>query len=247
MNTQKNTFVRRKDIPSQTLLELYQKSAYLCNICRRVGYRVEVAHIYGYNEGKSPRTVPEKIHNHSYDNLILLCKSCHYDVDFGYKSSISADELKAIKKAHEDWVHNCFNPNNTNQNFIISINRTFDFNGIKNACFQSTGTLIHTKVSDLSELIECLREYSPINYPFGYQELDECMKLIIAQYEVLNKDIHRHFDLNINTGYFNMKIESKKELGFNSNLGVIEIESRLSQLYDLLNNWLCLSKKYNLL
>lgn len=247
MNTQKAIPVSRKKIEKKIWLILHQKSAHLCNICKEIGRAVEVAHIYGHGGNKSPRTIPEKEHDNSYENLILLCEFCHYDVDFGYKSSISADELRFIKKGHEDWVHNCFNPNNTNQNFIISINRTFDFNGIKNACFQSTGTLIHTKVSDLSELVECLREYSPINYPFGYQELDECMKLIIAQYEVLNKDIHRHFDLNINTGYFNMKIESKKELGFNSNLGVIEIERGLSQLYDFLNNWLCLSKKYNLL
>ena len=64
----------------------------------------EMAHISG-KEPNSPRyisTMSEKERN-SYENLILLCGSCHKKID-AQTNKYSVEELHRIKMEHEKWI-----------------------------------------------------------------------------------------------------------------------------------------------
>lgn len=64
----------------------------------------QIAHIVGYGKN-GPRSNPAYPINkiNSYENLILLCPTCHTTVD-NQSSEYSAEALYEIKTNHESWV-----------------------------------------------------------------------------------------------------------------------------------------------
>lgn len=66
----------------------------------------QMAHIIplGPKENRYDRAYPDDKKN-SYENLILLCPTHHTEVDAG-KSTVTAEQLRAMKTRHEEWVQN---------------------------------------------------------------------------------------------------------------------------------------------
>ncbi len=104
----------KKEIPKRVMKILWGRSGSKCTICRvnlieegtdgNIYPIGEVAHIEGENIG-SARYNSYIIENDrsKYENLILLCPSCHTKVDNDIKE-YTIERLKQIKKAHEDWI-----------------------------------------------------------------------------------------------------------------------------------------------
>ena len=102
----------KRSIPPKAIKLLWGKSHNRCAICKvRVieekkegsPYPVGImAHIEGENPG-SARYNPELDYpeKHGYENLILLCPTCHTKVDNDPKT-YTVDKLKQIKKDHEE-------------------------------------------------------------------------------------------------------------------------------------------------
>ena len=101
----------KKQISAKAIKLLWGKSHNRCAICKTVlimeknegsPYPVgEMAHIKGENPG-SARFNPELDYpkKNSYENLILLCPTCHTKVD-NDPNTFSVEKLKQIKKEHE--------------------------------------------------------------------------------------------------------------------------------------------------
>ncbi len=104
--------VSKKNISQKTIKLLWGKSHNRCAICKTIlverkeegiSYPVGVmAHIEGENPG-SARFNPELDYpeKNSYENLILLCPTCHTKVD-NDPQTYSVERLKEIKRAHEE-------------------------------------------------------------------------------------------------------------------------------------------------
>ena len=102
----------RKPILQKAIKLLWGKSHNRCAICKTVlimekkegsSYPVgEMAHIEGENHG-SARFNPELDYpeKNNYDNLILLCPTCHTKVDKD-PETYTVEKLKQIKKEHEE-------------------------------------------------------------------------------------------------------------------------------------------------
>lgn len=114
MNLKKARYVR---INIRT--ELWGRAAGRCqfNGCNKILYRSSVtkepgnfsdeAHIYAFSE-HGPRGHDKMQANNDYlniiDNLLLVCKSCHYNIDKNKGKGYSVELLQKWKKEHEDRV-----------------------------------------------------------------------------------------------------------------------------------------------
>lgn len=72
----------------------------------------QIAHIKGEKPGKNNKRASARYdanmnnkERNSYDNLILLCPSCHKIVD-GQPQTYTVEILQKIKKDHEEWIIN---------------------------------------------------------------------------------------------------------------------------------------------
>jgi hypothetical protein len=104
----------KKKIPEKEIKVLWGKSGHLCAICREllIQYRKdgscnpigEMAHIKGENPGSAryDATMTD-IERCKYDNLILLCPTCHTKIDTDI-DRYNVELLKQIKKEHEQWI-----------------------------------------------------------------------------------------------------------------------------------------------
>ncbi len=99
-------------IPPKIIKVIWAKSGGRCAICKTEiimkgkennPYPIgEVAHIEGLNPN-SPRYNPYMKDRNSYDNLILLCPTCHTKIDRN-PDYYTVEKLKQIKYDHESWV-----------------------------------------------------------------------------------------------------------------------------------------------
>lgn len=104
--------LKKQPIPIKAIKLLWGKSHNRCAICKTelvavkqegISYPVGVmAHIEGENPGSARYNpdldYPEK---NSYENLILLCPTCHTKVD-NDPQTYTVEKLKEIKKKHEE-------------------------------------------------------------------------------------------------------------------------------------------------
>lgn len=103
-----------RNIPQQVIKSLWSRSGGRCAMCKTeiilqekennpspIG---EMAHIKGLNS-ESARYDPNMSdeERNSYENLIILCPTCHTKID-KYPSEYTSEKLKQIKIEHEKWV-----------------------------------------------------------------------------------------------------------------------------------------------
>ncbi|WP_336369268.1 HNH endonuclease [Rahnella perminowiae] len=67
----------------------------------------EMAHVIGRKLG-APRAV-ESSGPDTYDNLILLCPTCHTHIDKSPEGTYSKEEILEWKRQHEEFIANAFN------------------------------------------------------------------------------------------------------------------------------------------
>lgn len=103
---------KRRSIPSEIIRELYVKSGNRCAKCKNALYTDtgswigEVAHIEAVNPGGArynPMLNAEQIN--SFDNLILLCRNCHKEIDSNARM-YTVGFLKDLKYESERLVIN---------------------------------------------------------------------------------------------------------------------------------------------
>jgi hypothetical protein len=106
---------RRPAIPETTAKALYARSGNRCALCQRkitelpskegdkiVNYG-KIAHINAVSsDGPRGLTEVPKRHLNTYENLILVCGNCHDKID-AKEVTYTAQELRRIKRAHEDY------------------------------------------------------------------------------------------------------------------------------------------------
>lgn len=104
----------KKSIPVTIAKMLYANSAGHCSICRidlvletekdglkQIG---EMAHIAGENEGSARYDVTmTDEQRYAYDNLLLLCPTCHSTID-NAPDSYPVAKLKEYKQKHESYI-----------------------------------------------------------------------------------------------------------------------------------------------
>jgi ferredoxin len=103
----------KKNIPQKQLKVLWCKSGNRCSICRKMLVEEsenqifpigENAHIQGENPASArynPSMTDEE--RNIYDNLILVCPTCHTLIDNDVKK-YTVEYLKQEKAGHEKWV-----------------------------------------------------------------------------------------------------------------------------------------------
>lgn len=104
----------RKSISDKNIKLLWGQSGKKCPLCKVVIIEEgktgnpfpvgEMAHIEGENEGAArynPKMTADQ--RADYQNLILLCPTCHTKIDNDIQE-YTIDKLKKIKKEHEKWV-----------------------------------------------------------------------------------------------------------------------------------------------
>lgn len=111
----------KKSIPRRDMKILWGRSSYKCAICRTnlieekrennqyiIG---EMAHIKGENLNSArydPHMTDEE--RNGYDNLILLCPTCHAKIDAD-PQTYTVEILKQKKTEHEKWVEESLREN----------------------------------------------------------------------------------------------------------------------------------------
>ena len=110
--------LKRKPTPRTTLF-LYTRAGGRCefdgcneyllenDVTGTAGNFAEQAHIYGFKEkaargGEPGRPYAEEIN--AVDNLILLCKTCHHEIDNVRPQDFTVETLRRFKQDHEDRV-----------------------------------------------------------------------------------------------------------------------------------------------
>jgi len=108
----------RRKIPSHIQKAVLLRSGNRCAICKTelatieencVHIIAEIAHIIGYSS-EGPRgscDLPESALN-NYENLIVVCSSCHTKID-NAEERYTVEKLKEIKIEHENWVKSRLN------------------------------------------------------------------------------------------------------------------------------------------
>lgn len=107
-----------RKIPSHVQKAVLLRSGNRCAICKTelatieedcIHLIAEIAHIIGYrSEGPRGRCdLPESYLN-DYDNLIVVCSSCHTKIDKA-EGKYTVEKLKEIKREHEKWVQERLN------------------------------------------------------------------------------------------------------------------------------------------
>ena len=93
---------------SVVIAKLFARAGGLCSRCKTNLFQEEVkigemAHIIGQSNDGPRGNEPYEEDRDSYDNLILLCSICHTIVDNNIEN-YPVDELRTIKRDHENWV-----------------------------------------------------------------------------------------------------------------------------------------------
>ena len=90
-------------ITSKTRKELWAKSGNRCAICKKGSFIIgDECHIIS-SSAEGPRHKPGIEDYDSYENLLLLCKNHHREIDENC-ASYTEELLHYIKTSHENWV-----------------------------------------------------------------------------------------------------------------------------------------------
>ena len=109
---------KQRSYSNKTIKILYANAAGRCSKCHRpiiIGEKKsaqigQIAHIYPFGELNSPRyseiqqdNFPQELKNDE-SNLILLCPSCHSEID-AIPEKFPAQKLIEMKQEHTEWVN----------------------------------------------------------------------------------------------------------------------------------------------
>lgn len=128
------------NISTKIRKELWGKAAGRCSICKKKiilddDVRSNISnecHIISPKEN-GPRHI-EGINNYnSYDNLILLCRNHHAEVDNNV-NKYTVDKLKEIKKQHEKYVNDCLKSGTVSSIVMTKINNGKEFGNLLWGC-----------------------------------------------------------------------------------------------------------------
>lgn len=109
----------KRNITEKETRILFALSAGRCNICNKScvihpltkgkGNFAERAHIYDYSLKADVRPVPPRdMKEHltsTMDNILLLCRECHQEIDKERPEEWPVEKLQKWKKRHEDKIH----------------------------------------------------------------------------------------------------------------------------------------------
>lgn len=204
---------------------LFSKSAGLCNLCKQhVPHIAERAHIIAHS-ADGPRGDTQFIGNkNSYNNLILLCPSCHSEVDKN-PQNYPVDKLRNIKLQHEQGVSSKLSSySQARQNDIWCIQQLVDHG---NLCYipefiNYLPTSVDLRVLDWFDVFNVLSQ-RPAIYPFSDERLQYKFSNFIQKFEQLweliegNTLNHPHFgqaemDFIIRRQYQHIEFERNKEI-----------------------------------
>ena len=108
-------------ISDKTRKDLWAKSGNRCAICKKEFFTSidtddfnigEECHIVS-SSPNGPRHIEDYGDYDSFDNIILLCRNHHKEIDDPANFRIyTVEKLSEIKKEHEKWVEKCLDTNN---------------------------------------------------------------------------------------------------------------------------------------
>lgn len=204
---------------------LFSRSAGRCNICKKdVPHIAERAHIIAHSS-TGPRGSIQFIENiNSYDNLILLCPSCHSEVDKN-PQNYPVEKLRDIKLQHEQHVSlQLSSYSQARQNDIWCIKQLVEHGKL---CYISKfinclPISVDLSVLDWCDVFEELSHY-PALYPFSDDRLQDYFNNFIQNFEQLWELVeggtlnHPHFgqaerDFTIRRLYQHIEFERNKEI-----------------------------------
>ncbi|MCW9717269.1 HNH endonuclease [Avibacterium sp. 21-599] len=204
---------------------LFSRSAGRCNICKEdVPHIAQRAHIIAHSTD-GPRGDIQFIGNiNSYDNLILLCPSCHAEVDKSPKN-YPVDKLRNIKLQHEQYVSSQLDScSQIRQNDIWCIKQLVDHGNLCHVSefINSLPTSVDLRVLDWLDVFNVLSQ-RPAIYPFSDERLQCYFNNFIQKFKQLWELVygctlnHSHFsqaemDFIIRRQYQNIEFQRNEEI-----------------------------------
>ena len=176
----------RPTISASIQKRLYSESAGMCNLCRnRVNELNEVAHIIAHSpNGPRGNSECNTEFVNSYENLILLCPTCHRKVDDN-PNKFPVNFLINKKQEHINYVVNQFNHQSTHRDSDIFCIRAFIKYGELNKLAEYIYYLpnsFNTRFINLPSFIDSLRLDTPSALPFNDSELNNYFKKFYDTY-----------------------------------------------------------------
>jgi alr3663 protein len=181
--------MRRLSIPASIQKRLYSESAGMCNLCRnRVNELNEVAHIIAHSPN-GPRGNSEYNTEfiNSYENLILLCPTCHREVDDN-PDKFPVDFLMIQKQEHISYVVNQLDRQSVHRNSDIFCIRAFIEYGELNKLAEYIYYLpnsFNTRFITLPSFIDSLLLDIPSALPFNDSKLNNYFEKFYNTYHEL--------------------------------------------------------------
>jgi len=170
-------------ISNQDIKKLYALSAGKCNLCKislfpnRQNIHIgEMAHIIA-KSSQGPRGIGEQQNNNSYENLILLCPTCHTKVDKA-PSIYTKEYLYKTKQNHENNIQNRINnPIKDRQEDIKALNMLMKF----------------WNFTDLVRIITTLPEYVNLDILNIYNVFDKFQIAFPQHVPFYDSELQRNF------------------------------------------------------
>lgn len=180
------------NIPTKARKELWGKAAGRCSICNRRLTLNDDCHTNISNEchivsekKNGPRHIEGLSDYNSYDNLILLCRNHHAEVDTNV-NKYTIEELKKIKRRHEKNVDEQLKSDNIVLMVMSKINNGREFGDLLWGCHSfdiftdvSTESLIRVKdelYENIQNLLNIQDELSLTDKNNIYEDLDLILK-----------------------------------------------------------------------
>lgn len=180
------------NIPAKIRKELWGKAAGRCSICNRRLTLNDDCHTNISNEchivsekKNGPRHIEGLSDYNNYDNLILLCRNHHAEIDTNV-NKYTIEELKKIKRQHEKYVDEQLKSDNIVLMVMSKINNGREFGDLLWGCHYfnifddgSTESLIRVKdelYENIQNLLNIQDELSLTDKNNIYENLDLILK-----------------------------------------------------------------------
>lgn len=179
----------RPTISASIQKRLYSESAGMCNLCRnRINELNEVAHIIAYSpNGPRGNIEFDAEFINSYENLILLCPTCHKKVDDN-PDKFPVNFLINKKQEHINYVINQFNHQSTHRNSDIVCIRAFikygNLNNLAKYIYYIPNSF-NTNFLCLPDFIDNLLLDIPSALPFNNSKLNDYFEDFYETYNEL--------------------------------------------------------------
>lgn len=187
--------------------KLYSESAGMCNLCKkRVNELNVVAHIIAYSpHGPRGDTACDAEFINSYENLILLCPTCHREVDAD-PDKFTADFLINQKQRHISYIDDQLDQKSARRNSDVFCIRKFiecgDLNNLA-GYIRFLPNSFDTHFVNLPSFIDDLLSDIPSALPFYDFELESYFKRFYDSYRELCDVLNGKND-NLKHGYENL-------------------------------------------